>query len=160
MTAQQSYINGFVKRAADYGFNRIAAESIFKRAAMKMQQPIVPPQPAPVPNINQQDNEFLNGGTGEEATQYMQTPPQPTPSRASAMPAPVVPPSQPVTATIQPTMPENPAGPNNDFLTKVMGSYNPKSRLDQQKANRIRQIYRPNMKPNEVYRDAQYSAIR
>jgi len=71
MTTQRAYINGFVKRAADYGFNRIEAESIFKRAAMKMQQPIVPPQPAPVPNINQQDNEFLNGGTGEEATQYM-----------------------------------------------------------------------------------------
>lgn len=163
-----AYINGFIKRAADYGFSRVEAENIFKEAAMKVQptmgapQPTTAPEsaPSPAPSINQQDGDFLNGGADAGVLQYNQAP-QAIPFRGAMMgAAPAVPQAQPVTASVQPVMPENPAGPSNDYLTKVMGSYNPKSKLDQQKANRIRQIYRPNMKPNEIYRDPQYSAIK
>ena len=52
------------------------------------------------------------------------------------------------------------SGPSNAYLSKVMGSYDPNSRLDRQKADRVRQMYSPGMNANQIYRDSQYNSIR
>ena len=43
-------------------------------------------------------------------------------------------------------------------LRKIMGSYDPKSRLDRAKAEAIAKMYRPGMRPQEIYNDPGYQA--
>jgi hypothetical protein len=58
-----------------------------------------------------------------------------------------------------PVAPPN-AGPSDAYLTKVMGSYNPRSKLDQAKASRIREMYSAgNTSPENIYTDKTYSGI-
>ena len=90
------------------------------------------------------------------------TPPQVTP------PTPIVaPPSTPVATPATPVAPKstnitppvqiaNTQGPDNAFLSKVMGSYNRSSALDKRKADAIRKIYKPGMTANQIYADKGY----
>jgi hypothetical protein len=51
-------------------------------------------------------------------------------------------------------------GPDDEFLRKTMGSYDPKgSSRDRRKAEYIRSIWREGMTPNDIYRDKGYQAI-
>ncbi len=52
--------------------------------------------------------------------------------------------------------------PSNSFLNKVMGSYNPNSRVDQPKADVIRRLYQQSggkLTPNQVYANPEYRAL-
>jgi hypothetical protein len=60
----------------------------------------------------------------------------------------------------QPSVPAQPAGPDDSFLKSTMGSYNPNSRLDKAKADYIRSVYKPGMKSTDLYRDKKYMAIK
>ena len=52
------------------------------------------------------------------------------------------------------------AGPSNAQLAKIMGSYDPRSRLDQAKAQRIREMFaQGNTSPKAIYADKAYGAI-
>jgi hypothetical protein len=51
-------------------------------------------------------------------------------------------------------------GPSNAQLAKIMGSYDPRSRLDQAKAQKIRELYSQGVtSPNAIYADKGYSGI-
>ena len=47
MTTQQAYINGFVKRAADYGYSEAEAVGMLKQANMQTTQPKQDPMVIP-----------------------------------------------------------------------------------------------------------------
>lgn len=47
---------------------------------------------------------------------------------------------------------------NNQTLKRIMGSYNPNSRMDRAKADAIRQLYSPGMKSQEIYNNPAYQA--
>lgn len=49
-------------------------------------------------------------------------------------------------------------GPSSAELRRIMGSYNPNSRLDKAKADAIAQMYRPGMKAQEIYNNPAYQA--
>jgi hypothetical protein len=49
MTTEQAYVDGFVKRAAEYGFNESEAMNILKQAAAEM--PMAGKAKAPAPKI-------------------------------------------------------------------------------------------------------------
>lgn len=50
-------------------------------------------------------------------------------------------------------------GPTDEWLTKTMGSYNPNSKRDKMKADRIRSMWREGMKSSDVYADPEYKRI-
>ena len=80
-------------------------------------------------------------------------------SLGGTSPAPFAPASLSLGGT-SPSPAAAPAGPDDAFLKKTMGSYNPKSDLDRRKADAIRKIYTPGMSSNQVYADKNYSSIR
>lgn len=52
--------------------------------------------------------------------------------------------------------------PDEQYLSRVMGSYDPNSPLDRRKADRIRELFQQNqgqLSPNQVYADQAYSGI-
>ena len=55
------------------------------------------------------------------------------------------------------------SGPSEAFLKKTMGSYDPNSKLDQRKAERIKTLWNQNggnLTANQVYGDSQYGQIK
>ena len=82
----------------------------------------------------------------------MQPSPTSSPTLQSAAPAPA--------AVSAASSGGNNAGPSDAQLAKIMGSYDPKSRLDQAKAQRIREMYSQGItSPKEIYADKGYSGI-
>ena len=68
-------------------------------------------------------------------------------------------PSQYNSGLQSPALPKS-NGPSDAQLAKIMGSYDPRSRLDQAKAQRIRELYsQGTTSPNAIYADRGYSSI-
>jgi hypothetical protein len=97
----------------------------------------------------------------------VQTAAQPAPASQpvqTAVPSPAVTPQAAPSPAVTPQAAPSPAaapqqqGPSNAYLAKVMGSYNPNSRLDQQKAQAIRAAYKPGMTANQIYSNPAYIA--
>ena len=181
MSTQQAYINGFVKRAAQYGYSHNQALGILKQA-VSFPSNLVPNTPgslaAPIatPLTGGQVPESLkpefqsNPMAGMMSGSNLYSSPEPAPALSpgevssllnSKGPAGVNPeafsakPSSPAAPAAQPS-----AGPSDAYLAKVMGSYDPKSRLDQAKASRIREMYSAGTtSPKDIYADKAYSGI-
>ena len=62
MTSEQAYVDGFVKRAAEYGFDETEAMNILKQAMAEMPMASKKPMPAPkVPSgIKGNANDVVN----------------------------------------------------------------------------------------------------
>ena len=157
MNTQQAYIEGFVKRASEYGYSEAEAIEILKQAVAfpsnmvpntpgSLAAPIATPVTGGgVPESLKTENQS-NPMAGMMSGSNFYSSPQPAQSAAAA-PAP-----------IQPTQP---AGPSNEFLTKVMGSYNPNSKVDQAQAERVRALYaQGKTTPNAIYADPSYKINR
>jgi hypothetical protein len=147
---------GFIKQASKYGYTEKEAEHLYKQA-YGVPSNFVPNTPgslaAPMGNnipesVIPEYQSNPNAGMLSGSNFYS----SPTPAQARAAepstPVPVVAPA-PVKA-----------GPSDAELAKIMGSYNPKSRLDQAKATRIRELYgQGTTSPNAIYADKGYSSI-
>lgn len=110
-----------------------------------------PAQPQPFHSQNLQDGSSQFNPTSLGINGAAQTGPQATPQA----PPPGMPP-----APAGPQQGPPQAGPDNAFLTKTMGSYDPNSSRDRAKADQIRKIYQPGMTSNQVYANEGYSSLR
>jgi hypothetical protein len=94
---------------------------------------------------------FSGSSAPAPAPAQLSTPRAPMSSNNAPMP---VSPSSPTSAARAAT------GPSDAQLAKIMGSYDPRSRLDQAKAQRIREMYSQGItSPREIYADKAYSGI-
>lgn len=180
MSNQQAFLNGFVKRAAQYGYSQKQAVEIMKTASMyRTDAPDFPYGSVNLPNsqsiaaedmgdpntleqFKTEDNDFFS--RGEEMPQtvnYGQAGgPQSIPTTTQ--------PAQPISQNTMPPQPVQPinsvpqaSGPSDAFLAKVMGSYNPKSKADQAQASRVRELYaQGKTTPNAIYADPRYRINR
>lgn len=116
-----------------------AASSAIMRMAAPASQPAQTPANPSLMTASAPANPFsgsthlgIGGASPQPASQ-----PAPTPSPAAA-------PQQ--------------QGPSNAYLAKMMGSYDPNSRMDRQKADAIRAAYKPGMTANQIYSNPAYLA--
>lgn len=111
----------------------------------------------------EQMGDQAHDGMARQADRMVSGLPGPTPAAASpswaGIPrAHVVP--EPQTSSQSP--PSQTDQPDDAFLRRTMGSYDPNSALDQRKAEAIRQIFqeRGAVSPNQIYADPRYSQIK
>jgi hypothetical protein len=160
MSTEKLHMLGFIKQASEYGYTEKEAEHLYKQA-YGVPSNFVPNTPgslaAPMGNNipeSVRPEYQSNPNTGMLSGSNFYSSPTPAQARAAApsatAPAPA---SAPAPAPAQ-------AGPSNAQLAKIMGSYNPNSRLDQAKASRIRELYgQGTTSPNAIYADKGYSSI-
>ena len=211
MNTQQAYIEGFVKRAAQYGYKRGEAISLFKQAAMaKAPVPEVPQtQPANISlgNINPQQpintgsnivnptnfgmddlaSHFQNQGrfnsmskavtgetpfpTSQQAGNYLGntskinqmeqgvkaiTPPPAVPASPSDRQMVTAPPSAGGQSVYSNKASRGVYTPSAADFKRIMGSYDPRSRMDREKADVIHQMYQPGMNLQDIYKHPAY----
>ena len=110
----------------------------------------------PVPGIEGSDTSFLNNPSAAGNLQFEQVDRPPT--RQMTRPAAARP--RPIPAALPARAPSAaPAGGVDvNTLKRLMGSYDPKSRLDRSKADAIRQIYSPGMRAQSIYDHPAYQA--
>ncbi len=151
---------GFIKRASQYGYSEREIEYLLKQA-YGLPSNFVPNTPgslaAPiatsvtggkVPESLKPEYQS-NSQAGMMSGSNFYSSPQPAQSAAAAPAANPTPAPAPVQA-----------GPSDAQLAKIMGSYNPKSKLDQTKATRIRELYgQGTTSPSAIYADKAYSGI-
>jgi len=113
---------------------------------------------------NQQREQMMRNRTGIK-TGPISVPPKPA-APAPAAPAPTAGGTAPQSmGTLNPqgitqSMSGPASGPDDAFLKTTMGSYDPNSSKDRQKADAIRKIWKPGMTSNQVYADKGYSSIK
>jgi hypothetical protein len=99
--------------------------------------------PAPAPISPEQKNSLLNSPA--------------IPAESSSAAAPAAAPAAPAA----PAQAAAPAGPSDAFLKKIMGSYNPNSKVDQAQADRVRQLYaQGKTTAKDIYASPEYKINR
>jgi hypothetical protein len=125
------------------------AESIAARQRSADQYPsIVEPENS--------DTSFLNNPAAAGNLQFEQVDRPPT--RQMARPAAIRPNPVPAALPARGVSNAPAAGVDVNTLKRLMGSYDPKSRLDRSKADAIRQIYSPGMRAQSIYDHPAYRA--
>ena len=170
-TQQQAYINGFVKRAAQHGVAQHEALTLLKSSAFEGGFGLnASAKPVGEPGDQWKGTGFhgsraFNAIYGDPSAAKASTP-----AASPSASGPSVPETQgsssgagaPSISTAPAAPQAAPAqqGPSNAFLSKVIGSYNPNSKVDQAQAARIKEMYQPGMTAKQIYADPRYKINR